>query len=473
MGGRTPLLSPDRREAVNGFGAVRSTGYVYRPATIEGIREVFSVARSHGRTVVLRGAGRSYGDASVNPEGIVLELTRFNRVLEWCPETGVVVCESGVTVGQLWQHVIGDGWWPPVVPGTMAPTLGGALGANIHGKNNVQAGVVGDHVLWFELLTPAGALIRCSREERGDLFHAAIGGFGLLGVFTRIALQLGRVHSGLLEVQPYACANLSAMLRHLEERKDQADYLVGWLDAFTAGDAMGRGLVHEARHLPAGADHNPAQTMRPERQRLPDTLFGFIPRAWLWRGLRMFLCNAGMRLVNWVKWFAGRRAVKPYRQSHAAFHFLLDYVPGWQRAYEPDGLIQFQTFIPLANAEAVFARQLTRAQEEGQIPYLAVMKRHRPDAFLLSHGVDGYSLALDFKVTARNREGLETFLRSLALEAVAAGGRFYLAKDAVLTAELFASSLPKGALASFAALKAEIDPEGLLEGAMARRLRLI
>ena len=134
------------------------------------IHEAFHLAKKEGMTVTLRGAGRSYNDAALNSLGIVLDLQGMNKILEWNPETGVVTTEPGVTLAKLWQVVLPDGWWPPVVSGTMTTTLGGCLGMNIHGKNNFKKGTIGEHVLEFTALLPTGAQITCSPKKNGDLF---------------------------------------------------------------------------------------------------------------------------------------------------------------------------------------------------------------------------------------------------------------------------------------------------------------
>lgn len=465
-------LPHDRLEPVDGWGmAVHSAGYVFRPSTLEGVHDTLRLAETCDRPLVVRGAGRSYGDASLLPEAIVLDLSRFNRILNWDPAGGTITTEAGVTIAQLWQYVLGDGWWPPVVPGTMHPTLGGALGANIHGKNAFKVGPIGEHVASFKLLTPGGALLTCNPNENADVFFAAIGGFGLLGIIVEVTLRLKQVHSGLLEVTPYRCASLAEMLRLMLERASQSDYIVGWIDGFAKGSIAGRGIVHEARYLRPDEDPNPAQTLRLESQALPDTFFGFIPKSMLWHGLRLFLHNPGMRFLNGCKYRAGALGEgKPYRQSHAGFHFLLDYVPHWKNAYLPGGLIQFQSFIPKERAWDVFAGQIDAAQRAGLPPYLGVLKRHRSDIFLLSHGVDGFSLALDFRVTAQNRNRLWKLTAELAQGVVAAGGRFYLAKDATLSPEVFRASLPAGMLERFQDLKRRLDPAMRLKSQLSRRL---
>ncbi len=473
----TPALPPpppvDRLEKVEAWGMnTAAVAYVYRPSTVEGIREAFEFARTSGLKVGLRGAGRSYGDASLNGEHVTLDLTRINRILDWNPGTGVITVEPGVTLRQLWQYVVGDGWWVPVVTGTMTVTLGGMLGMNTHGKNNYCNGTIGDHVLSFELLLPTGEIVRCSREENADLFFAGISSFGLLGCFTRITLQMKRVYSGLLEVDAYTTHSFGEIIAKFREGQDKADYLVGWIDCFAAGKGLGRGQVHEARYLPPGEDRNPAQTLRVEHQELPDTLFGILPKSVMWRLMKPISNNFGMRLLNAAKFFASNTIGnhKTIRQSHAGFAFLLDYVPNWKWVYKPGGLIQYQSFVPEETAEACFTAQIEACHRAGIVPYLGVFKRHRPDDFLISHAVRGYSFALDFPVTKQNRPRLWELCRELDALVLGAGGRFYFAKDSTLTPEGAEASLGKETLDRFFALKRRCDPDGLLQTDLARRL---
>lgn len=469
-----PVLPTQNLERIEGFGQNASAvGYVFRPSTLDGVREVFELARQTGRSVAFRGAGRSYGDASLNSENIVLDITRLNRILDWNPTTGIITVESGVTIQQLWQHVVPDGWWPYVVPGTMFPTVGGCAAMNIHGKNNFKVGPIGDHILEFDLLTPSGELLRCSRSENADLFYGAIGGFGMLGCFVRLTLEMKRVHSGLLRVEAINTGSLAEMIDVFEKRRDEADYLVGWIDAFARGGRLGRGVVHQANDLAEGEDPKPAQTLRLEHQQLPDTLMGFLPKSILWRFMRPITNRIGMRIVNMAKYRASRlvdRGGKYFYQSHAAFAFLLDYVPNWRRSYGREGFIQYQSFIPDAKAHDAFVRQLELCQQADQTPFLAVFKRHRRDDFLMRHSVDGYSLALDIRLTRSNRMRVWELAAELDRVVLDAGGRFYFAKDSTLTAPSAEEYLGRDAVEEFKRLKQRCDPDGILETNLYRRL---
>lgn len=468
-----PHMPIDHLERIETWGMNASAvAYVYRPSTTDAIRSVFETAREYGLTVALRGAGRSYGDASLTAENISLDLSRMNRILAWDSQSGIIKVEPGVTLRQLWQYIIGDGWWPPVVSGTMFVTMGGAAGMNFHGKNNYRMGTIGEHILEFDLLLPSGEVVNCSREKNADLFFSTIGGFGMLGCFASITLKMKKVYSGLLSVYAFSTKNFADIIQEFEARKEYADYLVGWIDCFATGNALGRGLVHEANYLAPGVDPNPAQTLRVDKQELPDSLFGVVPKSLMWRFLKPFSNDFGARLINAAKYFQGSTLgnKKFVKQSHAGFAFLLDYVPNWKFIYKPDGLIQYQSFVPLDTAEQCYTKQLEMCHEAKIYPYLGVFKRHRKDAFLMSHAVDGYSLALDFPITRKNREPLWKLTSRLNELVIEAGGRFYFAKDSTLDPKTAKAYLGEETVKQFYSLKRRCDPENILQTGLSKRL---
>ena len=448
---------------VEGWGmVVGGIAQVVQPTSVAAIRAAVDLARASGQKIALRGAGCSYGDASCGTGKLVLDFTRFNRILDFHADTGVIRVEAGATIGDIWQHVLPHGWWPPVVSGTMAPTLGGAVAMNIHGKNAYRVGPIGEHVLRLRVLLMDGTERALTPDD--PLFAAVIGGFGELAIITEVELQLKHIYSGQLDVDALCGSNLAEIFKIFDDWQDRSDYLVAWIDAFAAGKSLGRGLVHMAHQLPPGADPHPDKRMTVASQTLPSRLFGVIPKSWMWALLWPFSNNLGMRFVNLVKYGSARLLEhgKRYRQGHAAFHFLLDYVPNWKWAYKPGGLIQHQIFLPKAEAQRVFGEVFALQHRYGLPTWLAVMKRHRPDRFLLTHGLDGYSMAQDFAVTAGNRDRLWQMCHEVDAIVTAAGGRFYFAKDATLRPESVLAAWPKANLQQFAALRRELDPQGLL-----------
>ncbi len=431
-----------------------------------------ATAGREGTPLGIRGAGQSYGDAALNSGGRLVDLTRMNNILTFDPDLGTAVVEPGVTIRQLWRLSIQHGWWPAVVSGTMHVSCGGGAAMNIHGKNNFAVGPFGEHVRSFKLLAPSGDVLTCNREQNADVFYGAISGFGMLGCFLELELQLKKVHSGRLRVSAISNPDLEAGLRLMEDNVPTADYLVGWIDCHARGRALGRGLLHRADQLQSGQDPEGERLLRAERQDVPTRVLGLLPKGWCWPLVWCLVHGGMLPLLNGVKYRAGvREASRPQRlETHGAFHFLLDYIPNWKKALLPGGLIQFQPFVPKDRAADVFRTILETCQQRRLVPYLGVLKRHRQDRFLMTHAVDGFSLALDFAVTKANRSRLWQLCRELAELVLAASGRFYYAKDAVLEASSHERIHGVEAVSRFAALKQRLDPNGLLQTDLSRRI---
>lgn len=464
------------RRIVPGWGmAVRGPARVAEPTTEAQIVRVFDeLGPENGTGLGLRGAGCSYGDASMNTGGRVLDTSTMRAIKSFDRDTGVAVVEPGVSVRDLWRHAIPQGWWPPVVSGTMQVSMGGAASMNIHGKNAYAVGSFGDWVRRFRIVTPSEGVLECSREHNADVFHHAIGGFGMLGCITELELQLKRVYSGRMKVWGIVTNDLDHNFELIESMRGEADYLVGWVDLHARGKALGRGLLHRGDQYAEGEDPEGEKLMQPELQDVPSTLFGVVPKGWIWPGMWCAV-KAGMTgWVNWAKFRAGPKEerVSPYPQTHGAFHFLLDYVPRWHWAFKPAGLIQFQPFIPAAVAPRVLRECIEDCQRVGLIPYLGVLKRHRPDAFVMSHALNGYSMAMDFAVpmSSRRRDDLWRLTHRLADRVLENGGRFYYAKDATLMANAFERIHGAEAVESFRALKRRLDPGLVLGTDLSRRL---
>lgn len=464
-------LPLERLARLENFGhSLKRSAWLYQPNRIEQLSDLFALARQQGLSIALRGSGRSYGDAALNSGQIVVDLQNLNRVLTWDAQSGRTTVEPGVTIEQLWKKVLVDGWWPPVVPGTMFPTLGGCLAANIHGKNNWQVGPLGEHVLEFSALLPTGKQVTCSPKKNKDLFYAMIGGMGLLGVFTSITLQLKHIYSGDVEVKAWVEPNLMGMLGAVDQYR-QSDYIVGWVDCTTGGRKLGRGQIHEARYLKPGEDPDADSTLRVDHQVLPDRFFGVVPKGMLPPLMAPFVNNLGAWGVNTAKYFANSTIGnhKTHCQSLVAFNFLLDYIPGWERIYGRGGLIQYQSFLPKDAAADAYMEMLQLCSRRGLPSYLAVLKRHRPDNFMLSHAVDGFSLALDFRVTRGNRKQLLQLAAEMDKIVMKSTGRFYFAKDSTLRRDEVSSYLGAKTIQQFKKLKRKLDPDNILQTDLYRR----
>lgn len=116
-------------------------------------------------TVLPYGLGRSYGDSCLNDGGTLLLTRPLDRFLAFDQALGVLVCEAGVSLAEILQLVVPQGWFLPVTPGTKFVTVGGALANDVHGKNHHADGTFGHAVRRFGLRRSDGAALVCSPVE--------------------------------------------------------------------------------------------------------------------------------------------------------------------------------------------------------------------------------------------------------------------------------------------------------------------
>jgi hypothetical protein len=255
---------------------------------------------------------------------------------------------------------------------------------------------------------------------------------------VEVSLRLKRLRSGYLDVEGFAAKDLAAALAGIDGAKDEWEYVVGWMDCWASGRALGRSVLHVANeHVPAPGE----KTGLSVEEQVADIRTGPLPPPVLRLGLKLTARGPQMRFVNAAKFLAGRVAGRArYRQSLVAYSFLLDYVPGWNEAYRPLGFIQYQLFVPKERAEEAFSRALVLQQEAEVVSSLAVAKRHRADASPRGYAPDGFSLALDFPVTRGNAGRLVRLCRDLDRVLLETGGSAYRAKDCVGSVDRLAAA---------------------------------
>jgi len=453
------------QEVVSGFGFTRSArAVVQKISSLTDLLEAVSHAKINGTSLCLRGAGRSYGDAAISEDATVLDFRPMNRILGWNSAEGLLDVEPGVTLEQIWKLVLPEGYWPPVVSGTMFTTSGGAFAMNIHGKNHFRAGSFAEHVTEIDWLDANGAVQTASGDM--DAFQWLAGSSGLLAPVTRIQIQCEKVPSGDLLVTPQICKDWDAQFRFFDEHVGNSDYLVSWIDGFAGGRNAGRGIAHRAIHV-----EGLQETLSLKHQILPNKIAGIIPKRMVWRFLRLLTHRPGIRALNSLRMRGSHRASRAYTQSLAAFSFLLDYVPGWEKSYAPHGFVQIQPFVPRESAHWVLPRVMEIAQALRRESFLVVLKRHRRDAFPLAYACDGYSLAMDFPRLSPQDDGLVELSRRITDVVIEAGGAFYLAKDSLLQPKDIRNSWGNKLL-EFQGAKRQFDPSGLFTSNLAKRLDL-
>ncbi|WP_188191332.1 FAD-binding oxidoreductase [Nonomuraea sp. SYSU D8015] len=435
---------------LTGWGRTAPTpAELARPRSVAELCEL--VAAAPGRGVVARGLGRSYGDAAQNAGGLVLDCTGLDT---WTfdESSGLVTASGGVSLHDLMTALVPRGWFVPVSPGTRHVTVGGAIAADVHGKNHHRDSSFGAHVRSITLVTADGT-VRTLRP--GDpLFPATVGGMGLTGVIAEATFGCVPVETSLMRVDVQRTADLDETLATMAATDDRYRYTVAWIDLLARGRRMGRSVLTRGDHV-----------TRAEEKESPAFAPGALLRAPAWApgGL---LNGVSVRAFNEL-WYRKAPRRKTVVQGIAPFFHPLDFVDGWNRMYGSRGFVQYQFVVPFG-AEDTLRGIVGSLSAHGTVSFLTVLKRFGPGSGgLLSFPMPGWTLALDIPVGQRGLGGL---LRGFDRRVAAAGGRVYLAKDARLRADMMAAMYPE--LERWRRIRDEADPAGLFRSDLARRLRL-
>jgi len=456
-----PSPVPTRTVTLTGWGRVApTTADLATPATGPAAAGLLRLAAGRSTPVIPRGLGRSYNNAAQSAGGVVISTAGLNRIVSLDPETGVAVCEAGVSLEQLMVAGLAHGWFVPVSPGTRQVTIGGAIAADVHGKNHHQAGSFASHVAAFDLLLPRGEPVTVTPAGEPGLFWATAGGMGLTGLVTRATIRLKRVESSLVAVDTVKTADIDETMAVLAEHDQRYGYTVAWSDVLATGRALGRSVI-------TSGDFARAADLPPGRRGDP---FAFDPRSRIGAPAAFppgLMNRYSIRLANEAWYRKAPRLRQGELQTINQFFHPLDGIRNWNRVYGPGGFRQYQYVLPFG-AEAAVRRSFELVAAHPAPSFVTVLKRFGPgDPGLLSFPAAGWTLALDFPART---PGLGPFLDQLDRLVVDHGGRVYLAKDSRVSPATLEQMYP--GLPDFRKLRAELDPRGTMVSDLSRRLGL-
>jgi len=165
------------------------------PRSAEQVAGVIKLCNHHAVPIVPRGAGTSLAGGCVPVEGgVVVMLTKMNRILEVNLRDRLVVAEAGVLNLRITRAVAGEGFhFAPDPSSQGTSTIGGNVATNAGGPHTLKYGVTVDHVLGVEAVLGDGSIVQIGPVENSaglDLIGLLCGSEGTLGIVTKVWVRV-------------------------------------------------------------------------------------------------------------------------------------------------------------------------------------------------------------------------------------------------------------------------------------------
>ena len=370
-----------------------------------------------------KGNSRSYGDAGLSPT--MINSLKLKQILSFDEASRLIEVESGLLISELHSFTIGKGYFVPVTPGTQFVSIGGALAADVHGKNHHEEGSFSRHVEEFTLMSDEGPLV-CSRNNNAALFWVSIGGMGISGFIYSVKLKLKAIESSYIKENRLHASGLEELMGLFEENKNEL-YSVAWLDSMSSGNDLGRAVLMLGDHAKS-TDLGSSMIKRPLNNpngitlTVPFNMPSFTLNKWSVSMFNSLYYNTHGSRAN---------AIIPYKP----FFYPLDMVLHWNRIYGPNGFTQYQLVVPKESALKAITEVLKTVHDFNEGSFLTTFKLFGKGEVNapFSFPMEGYTMAMDFRIN-KNVLNMIEMLDQIVLNY---GGRLYLAKDFRMSKNVF------------------------------------
>ncbi len=378
--------------------------------------------------LVARGLGRSYGDSAL--ANSLLTTQNLDHFLSFDEDSGVLNCAAGVSFAEILKVFVPKGWFLPVTPGTQFVTVGGAIASDVHGKNHHLDGSFSAHLISLKLMIASGEILECSNSQHRELFLATCGGMGLTGIILEASFQMLAIESAYIQETTWKTSNLAETLALFNEFQETT-YSVAWIDCLSTGKHLGRSLLmlgeHAKKEVLQANSAGDLQVGKAGKLSIPIDM------------PNVLLNSYSVKAFNSLYYNKVRQKQTQRQVHYAPFFYPLDSIQNWNRLYGKQGFTQYQFVLPKAAGLEGMTKILSKIAESKRGSFLAVLKAFgKANDNYLSFPMEGYTLALDFKIDAT----LFAFLDELDAIVLDYGGRLYLTKDARMSAATFKQSYP-------------------------------
>ena len=412
--------------------------------SINDIEKIKKISKN-STSLIPFGNGRSYGDSALNSR--VVYCRPKKEIIDFDNENGIIHCDSGILLSEIIDVILPEGWFLYTTPGTKFITLGGAIASDIHGKNHHISGCFSECVIEFNLLV-GDKIINVKKDD--EMFLATCGGMGLTGIILDVKFKLKKISSSNINQIIICPKNLKETFSAFEKYSNFT-YSVAWIDCLSTGKNMGRSVLNIGEF----SNDNIFNFKKKLKINIPFNFPSF------------FLNHYTIKIFNFIYYYSNLLKKKKNTVNFDQFFYPLDSILNWNRIYGSNGFTQYQFIFPKNKSYKAINLILKKISNEKIGSFLAVLKLYgKANKNYLSFPMEGYSLAVDFKISKK----LFPFLDELDKIVVKYDGRIYLSKDARMNHKTFEKGYPN--LIKFKKIRKKMNLSKMYNSNQSLRLNL-
>lgn len=390
------------------------------PSSIDEILKIIYYAKNNNYKIAIRGLGCSFGDQSYLENEITIDLSNFNKILEYNKEKKYILVEAGISLLEIYNKIINDNFILESTPGGLQVSVGGAVANNIHGKDCFKNGYFENNVISIKYIDSAGNIDEVTKNNTNK-FENIFGSMGLFCVILEVKIKLKKVKSLELETITKKVYSIEEMVESFDDKNlYRYDYAIGWVDCFDKKN-IGRGLFRKAKFADIKNKFYIEKMKKNKKflflhKDLMITFLSFIYNRNIFKIVNSLIFNFYYKnkeklLFNKFIWMDN------------------NYIPDYPLIFSKKGFLTLQPFIPLKNAASNIKSILKLCHDHKFEGIFCPIKKYKKQNNSLCFGDDGFSIVLDVPLKNKDTKEIKSFLNNFFNLLDTFNGNVYLTKD--------------------------------------------
>jgi decaprenylphospho-beta-D-ribofuranose 2-oxidase len=420
-----------------------------------------------GRKIIARGHGCSNGDQSVLSDGIVIDTSFLNKIINYNKQAKTIEVEAAVKLSDILRITLKDDLFFQCIPGGLDITVGGAISNNVHGKDCFKNGYFNSNVNKIKILCSSGEIVEVSNIINKEFYDNIFSSFGLLGVIISVELCLKDITSPLLKTETTVVKNKNEMEIFFNNSNQSSDYLIAWLDCSSKKKGILRGICKKALFVeknqisPNQREKSIDKINHSLKKRKKNTIKKFLFNI-IWTLISKLFGSKFFYFFNFVAFNLFKILGKQKKIELLTEFILLDekYLPEYTILFKSNGFLTIQPFFnnnkPFDKIEMV----ILLCQKFDILPIWCPIKKYKNlNKQFFDFGGDGYSIVIEFSPHEVGIDKSKKFISELESLIIAQKGKIYLAKDQIISKQAFKKMYPD--YKKFLSIKTKYDKHNL------------